>query len=87
MSCLLQFEKTADHLFDSAYYGQRDAICGVSESIIMGIPIPVGTGMFKLLQKYPFHIIHNMCEELIYFSSNIYHICIMFNIYIIFLNN
>ncbi|XP_019885205.1 DNA-directed RNA polymerase III subunit RPC1 isoform X2 [Camponotus floridanus] len=48
---LASFEKTADHLFDSAYYGQRDAICGVSESIIMGIPIPVGTGMFKLLQK------------------------------------
>lgn len=56
-SCLLQFEKTSDHLFDSAYYGQKDVICGVSESIIMGIPIPVGTGMFKLLHKYPFNII------------------------------
>ncbi|XP_072757329.1 DNA-directed RNA polymerase III subunit RPC1-like [Anoplolepis gracilipes] len=48
---LASFEKTSDHLFDSAYYGQKDVICGVSESIIMGIPIPVGTGMFKLLQK------------------------------------
>lgn len=46
-----QFEKTADHLFDAAYYGQKDAICGVSESIIMGIPVPVGTGIFKLLHK------------------------------------
>ncbi|XP_043285852.1 DNA-directed RNA polymerase III subunit RPC1 [Venturia canescens] len=48
---LASFEKTADHLFDAAYYGQRDAICGVSESIIMGIPVPVGTGIFKLLHK------------------------------------
>jgi hypothetical protein len=23
-----QFEKTADHLFDAAYYGQRDSING-----------------------------------------------------------
>lgn len=48
-----QFEKTADHLFDAAYYGQTDAITGVSESIIMGIPMTVGTGLFKLLHKYP----------------------------------
>ncbi|CAL1677654.1 unnamed protein product [Lasius platythorax] len=48
---LASFEKTSDHLFDSAYFGQKDVICGVSESIIMGIPIPVGTGMFKLLHK------------------------------------
>jgi DNA-directed RNA polymerase III subunit RPC1 len=53
----LQFEKTADHLFDAAYYGQKDVICGVSESIIMGIPVPLGTGIFKLLHKYPFYII------------------------------
>ncbi|EFN78064.1 DNA-directed RNA polymerase III subunit RPC1 [Harpegnathos saltator] len=51
---LASFEKTADHLFDAAYYGQSDTICGVSESIIMGIPIPVGTGLFTLLHKYPF---------------------------------
>lgn len=50
-----QFEKTADHLFDAAYHGQTDAISGVSESIIMGIPMAVGTGLFKLLHKYPFH--------------------------------
>ncbi|KAJ8676229.1 hypothetical protein QAD02_012015 [Eretmocerus hayati] len=48
---LASFEKTADHLFDAAYYGQKDAISGVSESIIMGIPVPVGTGIFKLLHK------------------------------------
>merc|ERR1712150_61458 len=48
---LASFEKTSDHLFDAAYYGQKDAIQGVSECIIMGIPMNVGTGMFKLLQR------------------------------------
>lgn len=48
---LASFEKTADHLFDAAYYGQRDSINGVSESIIMGIPMNIGTGIFKLLHR------------------------------------
>ncbi|XP_077989635.1 DNA-directed RNA polymerase III subunit RPC1-like [Glandiceps talaboti] len=48
---LASFEKTADHLFDAAYYGQEDAINGVSECIIMGIPMTIGTGLFKLLHK------------------------------------
>ena len=30
-----------------------DAVVGVSECIIMGIPIPLGTGLFKLLQRVP----------------------------------
>ena len=82
-----QFEKTADHLFDAAFHGQRDSICGqtlplyfilsteplmallilifsffcvcvsvcrvgVSECIIMGIPMSIGTGMFKLLHRH-----------------------------------
>lgn len=25
---LASFEKTADHLFDAAYFGQKDSICG-----------------------------------------------------------
>lgn len=48
---LASFERTSDHLFDAAYYGQKDTICGVSECIIMGIPMNVGTGIFKLLHK------------------------------------
>ncbi|XP_076809232.1 DNA-directed RNA polymerase III subunit RPC1-like [Clavelina lepadiformis] len=48
---LASFEKTADHLFDAAYYGQSDVITGVSECIIMGIPMNIGTGIFKLLHK------------------------------------
>ncbi|XP_066147818.1 DNA-directed RNA polymerase III subunit RPC1 [Euwallacea fornicatus] len=48
---LASFEKTADHLFDAAYYGQTDKISGVSENIIMGMPAPIGTGIFKLMHK------------------------------------
>ena len=48
---LASFEKTADHLFDAAYYGQKDAIKGVSECIIMGIPMSVGTGLMQLLYE------------------------------------
>lgn len=83
---LFQFEKTADHLFEAAYFGQKDVVCGmlefdfvtsahflscfshlkvfakhkawyflyltgVSECIIMGIPINIGSGLFKLLHK------------------------------------
>lgn len=34
----------------------------------MGIPVPLGTGIFKLLQKYPFHItfIHAKINFLLY---------------------
>jgi len=48
---LASFEKTTDHLFDAAVHAKQDAVNGVSECIIMGIPIPVGTGSFKLLKK------------------------------------
>ena len=47
---LASFEKTTDHLFDAALHGREDLVTGVSESIIMGIPMPTGTGMFKLMQ-------------------------------------
>jgi DNA-directed RNA polymerase III subunit RPC1 len=46
---LASFEKTTDHLFDAAVHGRSDSIVGVSECIIMGSPIPLGTGCFKLL--------------------------------------
>mmetsp|Transcript_74101 Transcript_74101/g.211563 ORF Transcript_74101/g.211563 Transcript_74101/m.211563 type:complete len:107 (-) Transcript_74101:26-346(-) len=47
---LASFEKTTDHLFDAAVHSRRDDIVGVSECIIMGVPIPLGTGLFKLLR-------------------------------------
>lgn len=45
---LASFEKTTDHLFDAAVHSRTDTIVGVSECIIMGIHIPLGTGLFKL---------------------------------------
>jgi DNA-directed RNA polymerase III subunit RPC1 len=48
---LASFEKTNDHLFEAAYHGQCDPINGVSESIIVGMPMSVGTGIFKLLHR------------------------------------
>ncbi|PVU99530.1 hypothetical protein BB559_000640 [Furculomyces boomerangus] len=46
---LASFEKTTDHLFDAAIFGKRDEVEGVSERIIMGTQMSIGTGMFKLL--------------------------------------
>lgn len=49
---LASFEKTTDHLFEAAFYGQEDEIYGVSECIIMGKPMSLGTGLFKVLHKH-----------------------------------
>lgn len=48
---LASFEMTVDHLFDAAAYSRVDAISGVSERIIMGTQIPLGTGLFQLLRR------------------------------------
>lgn len=50
---LASFEKTTDHLFNAALRGRRDRVAGVSECIIMGVPIPIGTGLFKLTMNEP----------------------------------
>ena len=42
------FERTNDILFDAATYGKVDCLRGVSESIIVGKSVPIGTGAFKL---------------------------------------
>jgi DNA-directed RNA polymerase III subunit RPC1 len=46
---LASFEKTADILFDAAFRGSYDPIQGVSERIIMGKPVALGTGLCSLL--------------------------------------
>ena len=51
LKLFLQFERTSDHLFDASYYGLENPIKGVSECIITGKPMPIGTGAFKLLHK------------------------------------
>lgn len=48
---LASFEQTADYLFNAAVHGFDEKVKGVSESIILGIPISLGTGSFKLYWK------------------------------------
>jgi DNA-directed RNA polymerase III subunit RPC1 len=48
---LASFEKTTDHLFEASFFSKQDRIQGVSECIIMGVPMSLGTGIFKLLQN------------------------------------
>ena len=59
---LASFEKTSDHLFDAAVHNRLDSVEGVSESIIMGNPVQLGTGLFKLLYSIPEDEIHQEVE-------------------------
>lgn len=47
---LASFEKTPDHLFDAAVKGKKDLIEGVSECIIMGQSMTIGTGAMKVVR-------------------------------------
>ena len=51
---LASFEKTPDHLFEAAVRGQTDGIDGVSECIIMGQPMRVGTGAMRPIRPLGF---------------------------------
>lgn len=48
---LASFEKTPDHLFDAAAGMKTDQIEGVSECIIMGQTMRVGTGAFQVVRR------------------------------------
>ncbi|KAF5727410.1 DNA-directed RNA polymerase III subunit rpc1 isoform X1 [Tripterygium wilfordii] len=48
---LASFERTSDHLFSASVNGRDDKIEGVSECIIMGIPMQIGTGIIKVMQR------------------------------------
>ena len=48
---LASFEKTPDHLFEAASYMKTDDIEGVSERIIMGQSIHIGTGAFQVVRQ------------------------------------
>jgi DNA-directed RNA polymerase III subunit RPC1 len=52
---LASFEKTADILFDAAYFGKVDRVLGVSEKIILGDQMSLGTGYFNLFYDAPTH--------------------------------
>lgn len=48
---LASFEKTSEHLFNASFNGRNDQIEGVSECIILGIPMQLGTGILKVRQR------------------------------------
>ncbi|EOO01717.1 putative dna-directed rna polymerase iii subunit rpc1 protein [Phaeoacremonium minimum UCRPA7] len=52
---LASFEKTPDHLFEAAAGMKTDRIEGVSECIIMGQTMSVGTGAFQVVRKLGLH--------------------------------
>lgn len=42
------FEETEKHILNAALYGETDYLEGVAENIIIGQPVPVGTGIIEL---------------------------------------
>nr|ALK02063.1 RNA polymerase III largest subunit [Wickerhamiella domercqiae] len=49
---LASFEKTTDHLFDAAFFMKTDKVEGVSECIITGQSVRIGTGAFSVVQPF-----------------------------------
>ena len=47
---LASFEKTADHLFEAGAKMKQDVVSGVSECIIMGQSMSIGTGAMKVVR-------------------------------------
>jgi len=47
------FEVTVNHLLDSGMRGDVDELRGVTENVIVGQPIRLGTGNVKLIAKKP----------------------------------
>jgi len=45
------FEVTTNHLMKAAKFGEIDTLSGVTENVIIGQPIPMGTGNVKLRMK------------------------------------
>ena len=71
---LASFEKTTDHLFDAAFYMKNDAVEGVSECIILGQTMSIGTGSFKVVKntiigedqlKPKPTLFENLCESMV----------------------
>jgi len=47
------FEVTVKHLLDAAAHGEEDALEGVTENVIVGQSIPLGTGVVELFMRFP----------------------------------
>ncbi|EAS34612.3 DNA-directed RNA polymerase III largest subunit [Coccidioides immitis RS] len=52
---LASFEKTADHLFDAGGAGRTDLVEGVSECIILGKSVSLGTGAMEMVRAMNFY--------------------------------
>ncbi|MEM3369258.1 MAG: DNA-directed RNA polymerase subunit A'' [Candidatus Micrarchaeia archaeon] len=46
------FEETVKHLVNAAINGEEDRLNGVTENILIGQPVPLGTGLVKLTMKH-----------------------------------
>jgi DNA-directed RNA polymerase III subunit RPC1 len=57
---LASFERMTDFLFDAGAHSRIDHIRGVSESIICGMPINLGTGLFKVLHRVDAAQLHEL---------------------------
>ena len=53
------FEVTVDNLLDAAVYGERDELKGVTENVIVGQPIKLGTGAVELIAGVPQKLKHS----------------------------
>ncbi|NPA47649.1 MAG: DNA-directed RNA polymerase subunit A'' [Thermococci archaeon] len=47
------FEITTQHLFEAAERGEVDPLNGVIENVLIGQPVPLGTGMVRLAMNLP----------------------------------
>ncbi|KAL9225768.1 hypothetical protein vseg_001656 [Gypsophila vaccaria] len=48
---LASYETPAEHVFNASLNGREEKIQGVSECVIMGTPMKLGTGMLKIKQR------------------------------------
>jgi DNA-directed RNA polymerase III subunit RPC1 len=53
---LASFEKTTDILYDAALFGAQEDTKGVSDAIILGDAMRIGTGSFKIMYDQSKHI-------------------------------
>lgn len=47
------FEETIKHLINASAFSEEEKLIGVTENIIVGQTVPVGTGKIKLVMKHP----------------------------------
>jgi DNA-directed RNA polymerase subunit A" len=47
------FEETVKHIINAAIHGEEDKLAGVTENILIGQPVPLGSGLVKLTMKAP----------------------------------